>query len=139
MLLLMEITYTDKESQALYSNYTTETELIADVETKLGQAMKSEAMKAEYLLAFDHTGRIIKQAYHSKEDVTLSNRLIWVTSKASGEEPNLQKYSSQLEAEANYHTKRGDAMKDPNTLGILTTIVNGNSVGMSEYWVRTGE
>ena len=148
MLLLMELTYTDKESQALYNNYVNETNLIADVETKIGQAMKSDSIKAEFLLAFDHTGRIIKQAYHTKfyEDDGLTreyaftgNRLIWITSTANGEDSNMQNYATDLEAEANYHIKRGSAMKKDDVLAIMTMLVNANRVGNTEYWERTPE
>ena len=43
MYILLEATYTDKESIALYTNFTTENDILAEYETKLGQAMKAEA------------------------------------------------------------------------------------------------
>ena len=133
MYILLELTYTDKESQALYTSYTSETEILGEVETKLGQAMKSDAIHAEYLIAIDHTGRSIAQKYYNDDpEFSFSPRLIWVTSDAEGEHPNMQKYESVQEAEANYHLKRGGAIKDVNVLAILTMIVGG----MIEYWVR---
>lgn len=140
MICLVELNYTDKESQAIYSTYTSNDAVIADIETKLGQAMKSDAIKAIYLLAFDHTGKIIDSKYHSKDDtVTFADRLVWIESDAEGEHPNMQKYDSALDAEANYHTKRGAAMKNDSVLAIMTMILNSASVGMCEYWVRSIE
>lgn len=139
MLLLMEVTLTDKESQAYYTNYKNETELIGEVETKLGQAMKSDAVNGELLIAFDHTGRIIdSKIYLEDASYKFADRLIWVTSDAQGEHVNLQQYSSAKEAEANYHLKRGTAMQDANTLAILTMMLE-NGVTANEYWVRSIE
>lgn len=137
MYYLLEVTYTDKESQALYNTYETETALVGAVETKLGQAMKSEAMKVELLIAFDHTGHIYAQEYHTKDsEIVLSNRLVWITADSEGEQHNIQKYNTALEAEANYHLKRGSAMTGDTTMAILTMIVNSMGVGMKDYWVR---
>lgn len=137
MFYLLEAKYTDKESQALYSNYTTETEVVGAVETKLGQQMKDSGCKVELLVAFDHTGKIYKSAYHTKDDsITLSNRLVWIPADAEGEHPNMQKYDTALEAEAYYHIRRGDAMGNADVKAILTMLVTPSSVGMNEYWVR---
>lgn len=137
MLYLLEVTYTDKESQALYDTYTDEIALMGAVETKLGQAMKAEAMKAELLVAFDSAGKLFAQDYHTKDDsIKLSNRLVWITADEQGEHANMQKYDTALEAEANYHLKRGTAMGDVDTKAILAMIVEGNYVRLKDYWVR---
>lgn len=137
MFYLLEAKYTDKESQALYSNYATETELVGAVETKLGQQMKDNGCKVELLVAFDHTGKIYKQAYHTKDDsIVLGNRLVWIPADAEGEHPNMQKYDTELEAESYYHVRRGEAMSNTNIKSILTMLVNSTFVKMNEYWVR---
>ena len=137
MLYLLEATYTDKETQALYDTYADETALVGAVETKLGQAMKSDTIKAEWLVAFDSAGRIIVQKYHTKDDsVKLSNRLVWITTDSEGEHANLQKYDTPLEAEANYHLKRGSAMENADVKSILTMIIDGSLVMVKEFWSR---
>ena len=137
MLYLLEVTYTDKESQALYDTYTDEIALMGAVETKLGQAMKAEAMKAELLVAFDSMGKIFAQQFHTKDDsIKLSNRLGWITTDSKGESANMQKYDTALEAEANYHLKRGTAMGNVDTKAILAMVVEGNYVRLKDYWVR---
>lgn len=159
MYILMEVTLTDKETQSYYTNYKNETALMGEVETKLGQAMKSDIIKAELLIACDHTGKIIDSKFYmvdrlnkdgviqpmpeeGEEDTyipfTFANRLLWVTSNKQGETPNLQQYDSAKEAEANYHLKRGTAMQDANTLAILTMMLE-NGVTANEYWVRSIE
>ena len=82
MLYLLEVSYAnDKESVAIYPNenhpeYADETELWAEFEDKLGTAQGAEAIKAEMLIGFDSTGRILERksgegkrtalAYHVK-------------------------------------------------------------------------
>lgn len=137
MFYLLEAKYTDKESQSLYSNYTTETELVGAVETKLGQQMKDSGCKVELLVAFDHTGKIYKQVYHTKDDsITLSTRLVWILVDSEGEHPNMQKYDTTLESEAYYHIRRGDAMGNSDVKAILTMLIGRAGVNMDEYWVR---
>ena len=137
MLYLVEVTYTDKESQSLYSAYESENDLLGAVETKLGQAMKSEATKVEYLLAFDQTGKIFAEEYHTKDtSIILSNRLVWVTADSNGETPNMQKYDSALEAEANYHIKRGSAMSNNDVQAILAMTINAAGVVLNSYYVK---
>ena len=137
MFYLVEVSYTDKESQALYSNYENENDLLGAVETKLGQAMKSEATKAEYLLAFDQTGKIFAEEHHTKDtSIVLSDRLIWVTADSNGETPNMQKYDSALETEANYHLKRGSAMNNSDVQAILAMTINAAGVVLNSYYVK---
>lgn len=137
MLYLLEATYTDQESQALYDTYLDETALISALETKLGQAMKAEALKAELLVAFDNTGRILASQYHTKDnEISFSPRLVWITTDLQGESANMQKYDTMLEAQANYHLKRGTAMENTDVKAILTMIVGDSDVRNKEYWVR---
>lgn len=141
MFYLLEAKYTDNEAQALYSNYTTQIELLSAVETKLGQQMKDNACKAELLVAFDNTGWIYKQAYHSKDDsIALSPRLVWIPADSEGEHPNMQKYDTEVEAEAYYHIRRGDAMNpSSNVDAILTMTIGNKGVTMNEYWKKPVE
>lgn len=157
MFYLLEAKYTDKESQALYTKYQTETEIIGVLEKTLGQQMKDENCGAELLIAFDHTGKILQQAYHSKkmlvldeegepktdeyndflyEEPTLSPRLVWIPVDAEGEHSNMQKYSTALEAEAYYHVRLGEAMTNADNKAILTMLVGGTGVSKKDYWVR---
>lgn len=138
MLTLLEATYTDKETVALYTNFDTETAILAEFETKLGQAMKAEAYKAELLIAFDHTGRILAQGSDFKEEVTFSPRLIWVESTANGEgEPNQGRKADAKTLVADYHIKKGSAMKNATIKGILLLGIDNTSVIINDYWVNT--
>ena len=139
MICLVEVTVTDKETQAIYTNYTSENDVLSELETKWGQAQDSDDVKATFLLAFDNTGKIIGSAYYNEDGTSIdSTRLIWITSDVEGEHPNMQKYDTHLKAEAQYHKKRGAAMKsDSGVMAILTMILDGASVGMNEYWVWT--
>lgn len=138
MYILYESTYTDKESVSLYTNYTTENDLLADFETKLGQAMKAEAYKGEVLIAFDHTGRIYATGSDFKdEETTFSPRLIWVESTAEGEsQPNQSKKTDLKTLEADYHVKKGSAMKNADIRGILLIGLDGTSVVINDYVVN---
>ena len=93
MLRLLEITYTnDKESAALYDGFADVTALTADFDTKMGAAIKADAYKAEYLLAFDDEGNIYSEGYDSKDsEVTLNPRLVFVTKTAEGATANQSK------------------------------------------------
>lgn len=137
MLYLLEATYTDKESQALYDNFADETALLGAFETKLGQAMKSESIKAEMLIAFASDGKILANEYHSKDnEIELSPRLVWITTDSEGENANMQKYSTLLEAEANFHLKRGTALGNADVKSILTMTTNSMNVNHKEFWAR---
>lgn len=140
MFYLLEATHTDKESQALYDTYADETALIGAFETKLGQAMKAEAIKAVMLIAFDSTGKVYANEYHSKDsEISLSPRLVWITTDAQGEHPNMQKYATLLEAEANLHLKRGTAMGNTDVKSILTMTTNSMSINHKDYWSRPAQ
>lgn len=144
MFRLLEVVYTNnKESVALYPTegqepFANETELMAEFETKLGADMKAEAYKVAYLLAFDHTGKIYGQEYHTKDDtIVLSPRLIKITaSKTQGEKADQSKKDNMDALEADYHSQKGSAMKNEDILAILQMGFNGKSVGINDYWVR---
>lgn len=137
MLYLLEAKYTTEEKQSLYNTYATETDLLSAFETKLGQQMKDSGCKVELLIAFDHTGKIFNQAYHTKDDsIALHDRLVTVTADNEGEHSTMQRYDTALDAEAYYHINRGNAMADENVKAILTMIVNPTGTGMNDYWVR---
>lgn len=137
MLVLYEATYTDKEQVALYNNYETETDLLADYETKLGQAMKAEAYKGEVLIAFDHTGKILASGSTFKEEVPFSPRLVWIQSTAQGEsDPNQSKKTDMNELVADYHIKKGSSMKNKDIFAILLLGIDGTGVAVNDYWVR---
>lgn len=137
MYILLEATYTDKESIALYTNFTTENDILAEYETKLGQAMKAEAYKGELLIAFEHTGKILAQSSTFKDDVTFSPRLVWVQSTEEGEgAPDQSKKADLNTLEADYHIKKGSAMKNSDIKGILLLGIDNTSVVINDYFVR---
>jgi len=146
MYRLLEITYTnDKESVALYPTegqepFQNETELIAEYETKLGGAIDADTYKAELLVAFDHTGKIYAQEYHTKDtSIVLSPRLVTVEAKQTGEVANQSKKDSELALEAAHHKKKGADMKDKSIKAVLLMDIANNAISKNEYWVRTIE
>ena len=141
MYILLEATITDKESVALYhkngDKEYTEHEVLAEFETKLGQAMKAEAYKGELLIAFEHTGKIIKQASVIKDNVSFSPRLVWVQSTAQGEgEPDQSKKADRNILEADYHIKKGTAMKNSDVKGLLLLGIDNTNIVINDYYVR---
>ena len=138
MYILYESIYTDKESVGIYTNFETENDLLAEFETKYGQDMKAEAYKGVFILAFDHTGRIYKTGVDFKEEgITFSPRLLWVESTAEGEgQPNQSKKTDSKELEADYHIKKGSAMKNTDILGILLLGLDGVNVAINDYVVN---
>lgn len=138
MYILLEATYTDKESIALYTNFTTENDILAEYETKLGQAMKAEAYKGELLIAFDHTGKILAQGSTFKDNVAFSPRLVWVQSTAQGEsDPDQSKKADTNTLIADYHIKKGSAMKNNDIKGILLLGIDNTSIVINDYYVNT--
>ena len=138
MYILYELVYTDKESVGIYTNFETENDLLAEFETKYGQDMKADAYKGVFILAFDHTGKIYASGSDFKEDgITFSPRLMWVESTAEGEgQPNQSKKTDTKELEADYHIKKGAAMKNTDIRGILLIGLDGANVVINDYWVR---
>lgn len=146
MYRLLEVTYTNgKESPALYPTdeqapFASETELMAEYETKLGAAMKADAYKVEYLLAFDHTGKIYGQEYHTKDDtIALNPRLIKVTATKTGETAEQNKKDNLTILEGDYHSSKGSAMKNSSVLAILNMGFNGKDISINDYWGRPVE
>lgn len=142
MYILLEATITDKESVALYHKNKdkeyTEHDILAEFETKLGQAMKASSYKGELLIAFEHTGRILKQESVFKEDVTFSKRLVKVQSTAEGEsEPEQNKKTDLNTLLADYHIAKGSAMKNPDVKGLLLMCIDNTSIVINDYYVRT--
>lgn len=137
-LYLFEATYTDKESVAIYDNFTDELALSAEFDTKLGQAMKADAFLGEVLVAFDSAGRIIDSAFHYKDGVEapISNRLITVARTVEGETFN-QKAESTINAmQGDAYEKRGAAKKNKNTLAILNLGITSGAILVNDYWAR---
>ena len=146
MLRLLEITLTNgKESVALYpaegsEPYADGVALMSDFETKIGQAMKADAYKAEFLLAFDNDGHIYGQKYISKgEEYTLSPRLIWAQTKNSIESADQSKKDDTTILEADYHIKKGSAMADTTISKILLIGFDGVQTPIIDYWKRPTE
>lgn len=138
MHILYEATYTNgKESVALYHNYDNEKALRADFETKLGAAIKADAYKAELLIAFDHTGKIIAQGSDFKDDsmdYVFSPRLVWVESTASGESnPDQSKKDSRRKLDGDYHTKKGAVLSSETITGCLLLGIDGNAIAYNDY------
>ena len=140
-LYLLEITYTDKESVAIYDNFADELALSAEFDTKLGAAMKADAYKGEVLVAFDNTGKIIDSAFHYKDDVavSISDRLVWVTNTNGTESQNQKKCNSLNELEGDAYSKRGAAKKNTNVSAHLNLGVTGSAIVLNDYWERPVE
>ena len=137
MLRLLEITYTDKESVALYDNFADETALIAEFETKLGQAMKAEAYKVEMLVAFGSDGTVVAQGYDSKDNaIALSPRLVFVTTKNGVETANQSKCADVNDLIAEHHIKKGTFMKDATVDSFMLMNISGTQTGNIEFWSR---
>ena len=140
---LLEMTYTDKESVAIYpaegqEPFADELAVSAEFDTKLGAAMKSSAYKGEVLVAFDSTGKIIDSAFHYKDDVqaSISDRLIWVTDTNGVEAQNQKKCNSLNELEGEAYSKRGAAKKNTNVSAHLNLGVTGSAIVLNDYWER---
>lgn len=138
MLYLLEVTFTNaKETAAIYDNFADETALLAEYESKLGAAMKADAFKAELLVAFAQTGQILAQAYTSKGDeYSLSPRMIWVQVSDGVETADQSKKADMNTLEADYHSKKGSAMKNVDIDAITILGVDGKSVVINDYWSR---
>ena len=172
MLYLVEISYAnDKESVAIYPNdnhpeYADETALLAEFEDKLGTAMNSDAIKAEMLIGFDSTGRILERqsgedkrkaiTYHVKtkevtetvdgKEVTeivpaasLSPRLITVKNQNGTEVANQSKKDSTTLLEGAWHKVMGSAMADATVKALLCMGVANEYVSFNDYWTRPTE
>ncbi len=140
-LYLLEITYTDKESVAIYNDFADELALSAEFDTKLGAAMKAQAYLGEVLVAFDSTGKIIDSAFHYKENVeaSISDRLIWVTNTNGVETQNQKKCDSLTELQGEAYSKRGAAKKNADVLAILNLGVTSGAIVVNDYWERPVE
>lgn len=143
MLYLLEITYTDKESVAIYpaegqEPFVDELAVSAEFDTKLGAAMKSSSYKGEILIAFDSTGKIIDSAFHYKDNVEapISDRLIWVTDTNEIETQNQKKCNSLNELEGEAYSKRGAAKRNANVSAHLNLGVTSGAIVLNDYWVR---
>lgn len=141
MYRLLEVTYTnDKETAAIYDNFADETALTAEFDTKMGQAIRAEAYKAELLVAFDETGRVYAQGFDSKDDtITLSPRLVWVSNDNDGETANQKKCNDMNDLKAEFYIKRGSAKKNADTKAFALVGVNGQKVVITDYWARPVE
>lgn len=140
-LYLLEITYTDKESTAIYKDFADELALSAEFDTKLGQAMKADSYLGEVLVAFDSTGKIIDSAFHYKDGVEapISDRLIWVTNTNGVETQNQKKCDSLTELQGEAYSKRGAAKKNADVLAILNLGVTSGAIVVNDYWARPVE
>lgn len=143
MLYLLEITYTDKETPAIYPTegqepFADELALSAEFDTKLGQAMKAQAYKGEVLVAFDSTGKIIDSAFHYKDNVEapISDRLVTVTKTEDGETVTPKKENSLTEMQGDAYVKRGAAKKNADVLAILNLGVTSGAIVVNDYWER---
>ena len=137
MYRLLEVTLTDKESPAIYDSYADKTAMLADFETKTGQAMKADAFHAELLVAFDSVGNIYNQKLISKgEEYTLSPRMIFVQTKNGTETADQAKKADVNTLEADYHIKKGSAMADNTISQIYIMGFDGEEISISDFWMR---
>lgn len=137
MYRLLEVTLTDKESVAIYDTYADKTAMLADFETKTGQAMKADAYHAELLVAFDSVGNIYNQKLICKsEEYTLSPRMVWVQIKSGTESADQGKKADANTLEADYHIKKGSAMADNTISQIYIMGFDGKEISISDFWMR---
>lgn len=137
MYRLLEVTLTDKESVAIYDTYADKTAMLADFETKTGQAMKADAFHAELLVAFDSVGNIYNQTVISKgEEYSLSPRMLWVQTKNGEETVEHSKKADANTLEADYHIKKGSAMADNTISQIYIMGFDGEEISISNFWMR---
>lgn len=138
MLYLLEITYTDKETTAIYKDFADELALSAEFDTKLGQAMKADSYLGEVLVAFDSTGKIINSAFHYKDGVEapISDYLVTVTRTAVEETYNRIKETDLNDLQGDVFVKRGAAKKNADVLAILNLGVTSGAIVVNDYWVR---
>lgn len=137
MYRLLEVTLTDKESVAIYDNFVDEIAMLANFETKLGQAMKSDACHAELIVAFDSVGNIYNQKLICKgEEYTLSPRMVWVQIKDGTESADQGKKADANTLEADYHIKKGSAMADNTISQIYIMGFDGEEISISDFWMR---
>lgn len=140
-LYLLEITYTDKETTAIYKNFADELALSAEFDTKLGQAMKADSYFGEVLVAFDSTGKIIDSAFHYKDGVEapISDYLVTVTRTAVEETYNRIKETDLNDLQGDAFVKRGAAKKNDSVLAILNLGVTSGAIVVNDYWARPVE
>ena len=137
MYRLLEVTLTDKESPAIYDAYADKTAMMADFETKTGQAMKADAFHAELLVAFDSVGNIYNQKLISKgEEYTLSPRMVFVQTKNGTETADQAKKADANTLEADYHIKKGSAMADNTISQIFIMGFDGKEISINDFWMR---
>ena len=141
MLYLLEITYTDKESTAIYKDFADELALSAEFDTKLGQAMKADSYLGEVLVAFDSTGKIIDSAFHYKDGVEapISDYLVTVTRTAVEETYIRTKETDLNDMQGDAYVKRGAAKKNESVLAILNLGVTSGAIVVNDYWAREVE
>ena len=146
MLYLLEITYTDKESVAVYPRegdepFADELALSAEFDSKLGAAMKAQAYLGEVLVAFDSTGKIIDSAFHYKDNVEapISDRLLWIKNVDGAEEWNQKKCTNLTEMQGEAYSQRGAAKKNEDVLAILNLGVTSGAIVINDYWTRPVE
>jgi hypothetical protein len=125
-----------KETQSYYK-YSTENDILADFEIKLGQGMKDANTKALSLVAFEHTGNIIAQGGDYKdESIKFALRYIRVKSTAEGEqEPVVSTRETERDMKADYLVEKGNARKDANLLGELFLGYDNGNVVLNDYLV----
>ena len=143
MLYLLEITYTDKESVAVYPRegdepFADELALSAEFDSKLGAAMKAQAYLGEVLVAFDSTGKIIDSAFHYKDNVEapISDRLLWIKNVDGTEEWKQKKCTDLNEMQGEAYSQRGAAKKNADVLAILNLGVTSGAIVINDYWER---
>lgn len=137
MYRLLEINkINDKESQSIYP-FDDFTAMEAEYETKLGAWMKNESVQAELLVMLDGSLNTIEVGRVGEAE--LSPRLIEVKTTDT-EEVTVSKYDSNYLVEANFHSKRGAAMKDKNVLIEVLKGIDGKGAELVyKSWIRSVE
>lgn len=134
MYRLIEISYTDKESQAIYP-FETKDALEGEYETKLGTNMENSI--DSILIGLDNIGIVLFSAKVGEHE--FAPRLY--DAKYTDEEVvDLTKYDTKEIASARFHKKKGSAIKNDACRQAVLVAFDGNgSVFESCHWVRTTE
>ena len=128
MYRLYEVTKkADKETQRIL-DFPTSVGARGEYETNLSNAIKATDEEAHFLMILDQVGNIVCKKFVGDGEIT--PRLIDVKSDAEGEHPNMAKYDTLKDVEANFHMKYGSALKKTDVLAIMLRGIDqkGNSL-----------
>lgn len=132
-----------KESQAYYE-FNSEVDCKGEYEFKLGQAMKSDAYSTFCYFSINNEGDILdKFSYLSNPDDNILPRLFeikFTEGNNSEGDANISKYETLREAQGNFHSKLGSAIKNNSVNKEILCIINEKGLFSDLIcWVRPRE